>query len=147
MRYVFFSSRRRHTRCALVTGVQTCALPISLSGIPGGIFAPSLATGAGFGSWLRELFPNDPGGAVVLLGMIAYFTGVVRAPLTAVIIVSENTASRGLIMPLFTAAILADGSARAVCKARLYHGLAKSFLHQSRDQATDRDITGSSATT
>src|SRR3546814_16117224 len=27
----FFSSRRRHTRCALVTGVQTCALPISLS--------------------------------------------------------------------------------------------------------------------
>src|SRR3546814_2874872 len=29
----FFSSRRRHTRCALVTGVQTCALPIS--GFPG----------------------------------------------------------------------------------------------------------------
>src|SRR3546814_9518596 len=28
---VFFSSRRRHTRCALVTGVQTCALPISPS--------------------------------------------------------------------------------------------------------------------
>src|SRR3546814_3080947 len=30
----FLSSRRRHTRCALVTGVQTCALPIS----PGGMF-------------------------------------------------------------------------------------------------------------
>src|SRR3546814_4396014 len=30
----FFSSRRRHTRCALVTGVQTCALPISAA--PGG---------------------------------------------------------------------------------------------------------------
>src|SRR3546814_19181171 len=29
----FFSSRRRHTRCALVTGVQTCALPISISQI------------------------------------------------------------------------------------------------------------------
>src|SRR3546814_3962461 len=28
MFYFFFSSRRRHTRCALVTGVQTCALPI-----------------------------------------------------------------------------------------------------------------------
>src|SRR3546814_10712487 len=27
--FCFFSSRRRHTRCALVTGVQTCALPIS----------------------------------------------------------------------------------------------------------------------
>src|SRR3546814_7140879 len=29
--YFVFSSRRRHTRCALVTGVQTCALPISLT--------------------------------------------------------------------------------------------------------------------
>src|SRR3546814_1785819 len=29
MMFLFFSSRRRHTRCALVTGVQTCALPIS----------------------------------------------------------------------------------------------------------------------
>src|SRR3546814_10343049 len=29
----FFSSRRRHTRCALVTGVQTCALPIYIDGI------------------------------------------------------------------------------------------------------------------
>src|SRR3546814_15334979 len=29
MSFFFFSSRRRHTRCALVTGVQTCALPIA----------------------------------------------------------------------------------------------------------------------
>src|SRR3546814_4998389 len=32
--YFFFSSRRRHTRCALVTGVQTCALPILHKGLP-----------------------------------------------------------------------------------------------------------------
>src|SRR3546814_285258 len=31
---IFFSSRRRHTRCALVTGVQTCALPISRCVVP-----------------------------------------------------------------------------------------------------------------
>src|SRR3546814_8425805 len=31
--FFFFSSRRRHTRCALVTGVQTCALPILVGGI------------------------------------------------------------------------------------------------------------------
>src|SRR3546814_8770382 len=36
MLYFCFSSRRRHTRCALVTGVQTCALPIS----PGGRQTP-----------------------------------------------------------------------------------------------------------
>src|SRR3546814_2782912 len=38
----FFSSRRRHTRCALVTGVQTCALPIYLFGILRGIDAAAL---------------------------------------------------------------------------------------------------------
>src|SRR3546814_3335443 len=31
--FFFFSSRRRHTRCALVTGVQTCALPILPAGV------------------------------------------------------------------------------------------------------------------
>src|SRR3546814_3410452 len=34
--FFFFSSRRRHTRCALVTGVQTCALPIFERGLIGG---------------------------------------------------------------------------------------------------------------
>src|SRR3546814_5922273 len=34
---LFFSSRRRHTRCALVTGVQTCALPISPSSLEEGV--------------------------------------------------------------------------------------------------------------
>src|SRR3546814_8750229 len=37
--FFFFSSRRRHTRCALVTGVQTCALPISWPSSP--LFASS----------------------------------------------------------------------------------------------------------
>src|SRR3546814_3890339 len=35
MFWFFFSSRRRHTRCALVTGVQTCALPICIDGTDG----------------------------------------------------------------------------------------------------------------
>src|SRR3546814_3491921 len=42
----FFSSRRRHTRCALVTGVQTCALPIFMYGemieFPGGVYGMAL---------------------------------------------------------------------------------------------------------
>src|SRR3546814_1913861 len=41
----FFSSRRRHTRCALVTGVQTCALPIS-SDVSAARKAWTSATGA-----------------------------------------------------------------------------------------------------
>src|SRR3546814_16909848 len=42
----FFSSRRRHTRCALVTGVQTCALPILMS-IPGILLAIALVSLSG----------------------------------------------------------------------------------------------------
>ena len=103
----------------------------TVAGLPGGIFSPSLATGAGVGNLLCLLFPNDPRGAVVLLGMTAYFTGVVRAPLTAVIIIVEATASRGLILPLFASALIADASARLVCKEKLYHALARDFLSRS----------------
>src|SRR3546814_3362225 len=56
---VFFTSRRRHTRCALVTGVQTCALPISLLSEPermtvyamlrAALIALALVAGAGTG--------------------------------------------------------------------------------------------------
>src|SRR3546814_4196019 len=44
----FFSSRRRHTRCALVTGVQTCALPISgWLGMISGAFGMGVSRGCG----------------------------------------------------------------------------------------------------
>ena len=103
----------------------------TVAGLPGGIFSPSLATGAGVGNLLCQLFPGDPRGAVVLLGMVAYFTGVVRAPLTAVIIIVEATASRGMILPLFASALIADAAGRLVCKDKLYHALAREFLPRS----------------
>lgn len=102
-------------------------LATAVSGLPGGIFAPSLSVGAGIGDMLRSLFPAYPPGAIVLLGMVAYFTGVVRAPLTAVIIISETTASRGLMMPLLAAALTADFAAQLISRERLYHGLAQRF--------------------
>src|SRR3546814_9243816 len=42
VQFFFFSSRRRHTRCALVTGVQTCALPICTAPGPG--LSPAIDT-------------------------------------------------------------------------------------------------------
>src|SRR3546814_2170256 len=48
--FFFFSSRRRHTRCALVTGVQTCALPISVL-----VFADGLKRKNLRGDWLLEI--------------------------------------------------------------------------------------------
>ncbi len=99
----------------------------AIAGLPGGIFAPSLAVGAGVGNLLRAVFPGEPASAVVILGMVAYFAGVVRAPLTAVIILSETTASRGLMLPMFATAFIADAASRWVCREKLYHGLSRTF--------------------
>ena len=116
-------------------GKFAATLLSTVAGLPGGIFSPSLATGAGVGNLLCELFPGDPRGAVVLLGMTAYFTGVVRAPLTAVIIIVEATASRGMILPLFASALIADAAGRLVCKDKLYHALAREFLRPTTARA------------
>ncbi len=102
-------------------------LATSVSGMPGGVFAPSLAVGAGLGDLLKPLFPFAPGGAVVLLGMAGYFTGVVRAPLTSVVILSEITGSHALLLPLLATALIADSVAALVCRERLYHGLSRAF--------------------
>ena len=99
----------------------------AVAGLPGGIFAPSLAVGAGVGNLLREVFPGEPASAVVILGMVAYFVGVVRAPLTAVIILTETTASRGLMLPMFATAFIADFASQWVCREKLYHGLSQGF--------------------
>jgi H+/Cl- antiporter ClcA len=109
------------------------------SGAPGGIFAPSLSVGASLGGVIGLAFPHVALGPIVLLTMIAYFTGVVRAPLTAVIIVSEATASHAIVIPLFAAAIIADGASTLVCRERLYHGLSRGFaIATPRDEVLER---------
>jgi H+/Cl- antiporter ClcA len=100
----------------------------TLSGTPGGIFSPPLAVGAGVGNAMAGLFPGSPTSAIVLLGMAAYFVGVVRAPLTAVIILMETTASRGMILPLFATALIADATSALTSRERIYHGLSRAFL-------------------
>jgi H+/Cl- antiporter ClcA len=98
-----------------------------LSGIPGGIFAPSLAVGAGFGHNLALLFPAQPAAALLLLGMGAYFAGVVQAPLTAFVIVLEMTQNAELALPLMAATLIANGVSRTVCPRPLYKQLARGF--------------------
>ena len=102
-------------------------LATTLSGAPGGIFAPSLSVGAGLGQLIAQLLPGDDAGAIVLLGMIGYFTGVVRAPLTAVIITMEMTASRAMILPLFATALFADWVSAMICPEKIYHALSRQF--------------------
>lgn len=98
------------------------------SGIPGGIFAPSLAVGAGMGRCVAYFLPAAPAGAVVLLGMAGYFSGVVQAPITAAVIVMEMTDNQDMTIPLMAAAFLAFGVSRLVCHRPLYGTLAQRFL-------------------
>lgn len=99
-----------------------------VSGIPGGVFAPSLSVGAGLGHNLAALTPYAPIGAVVVLGMVAYFAGVVQAPVTAFVIVMEMTDNHDMIVPLMAASLLAAGTSKIVCRKPLYRALADQFL-------------------
>jgi len=102
-----------------------------VAGIPGGIFAPSLAVGAALGSELGPWLPMTPYGAVVVLTMAAYFAGVVQAPLTALVIVTEMTGNRGLTLPLMGAVLIGRGASASVCRQGLYRTLARPFLAAS----------------
>jgi H+/Cl- antiporter ClcA len=109
-----------------------------ISGIPGGLFAPSLSVGAGLGEWLSHLMPSAPEGAVVLLGMVAYFSGVVQAPITSAIIVMEMTDNQSVTVPLLATSFLAFGISRLVCRRPIYSVLARRFLEAHEHQAEHR---------
>lgn len=108
-----------------------------LSGTPGGIFAPSLAVGAGFGANLSHLLTFVPATTVIVLGMVAYFSGVTQAPLTTFIIVMEMTDNHDLVLPLMATALIAHGVSRIVCQEPLYKAMAERFLHQVPKPVTD----------
>jgi H+/Cl- antiporter ClcA len=104
-----------------------------ISGIPGGIFAPSLAVGAGLGHAIAQVLTQAPTGTLVLLGMVGYFSGVVQAPITATVIVMEMTDDQRVTVPLMATAMVAFGVSRLVCRRPLYATLAKRFLYHSAD--------------
>ena len=103
----------------------------AISGIPGGIFSPSLAVGAGIGSNIASFFHDAPLGAIMLLGMVSYFAGVVQAPITAFVIVTEMTDNHGMVVPLMAAALIAHVTSRMICEEGIYHALAKGFVERA----------------
>ncbi|MGP9811529.1 chloride channel protein [Rhodopseudomonas sp. NSM] len=100
----------------------------SVSGLPGGIFSPSLAVGAGLGSNIAALFAETPIAAIMLLGMVAYFSGVVQAPITAFVIVIEMTDNHAMVIPLMATSLIAYASSRLVSNEGIYHALARRFV-------------------
>ena len=76
---------------------------------PGGLFAPMLVLGAQagllFGVGCAALFPGFaiPPQAFAVVGMAAFFTGVVRAPLTGMVLITEMTTAFNLLLPMLAA--------------------------------------------
>ena len=102
-----------------------------LSGIPGGLFAPALATGAGIGADVGHLLGQEPAQAAVILGMVSYLSGVVQTPITAFVIVMEMTANNTLLFPLMAAAWLATLTAQLICREPISQALAARFIAQT----------------
>jgi H+/Cl- antiporter ClcA len=100
----------------------------SISGIPGGLFSPSLAVGAGIARDLTVLVPDVSIGALVVLCMAAYLAGVVQAPITSFVIVSEMTENHALVIPIMLASLIASATSKTICPEGVYHALSKRFL-------------------
>jgi len=106
-----------------------CATALSsMSGIPGGIFSPSLAIGAGLGVDVHLWFPSLPVSIMAVLGMAAFLSGVVQAPLTAVVIVLEMTHDHALVVPLMACSLTANWVAQRLSAEGVYHRLARRYL-------------------
>lgn len=99
----------------------------SVSGIPGGIFSPSLSVGAGLGADIARFMPQVPTSTVVLLAMVAYFAGVVQAPITSFVIVAEMTGSYDLTAPLMAASWIGYSAAKLIRARPIYDALAESM--------------------
>ncbi|MEC5398731.1 chloride channel protein [Uliginosibacterium sp. H1] len=126
-----------------VTGVDTLPLwymPLKvlatllsfMSGIPAGIFAPSLSIGAGTSSFAALLLPDTPTGVLALLCMVAYLAALTHAPITAFTIVMEMTGHHGLLIPLMAAGMIGQMTSRLLRQPPIYHALAERILRRIR---------------
>jgi H+/Cl- antiporter ClcA len=104
------------------------------AGIPGGIFSPALAVGAGMGESLAALLGGTDSNTVVLLGMAAFLAGVTQAPLTAAVISMELTANQSLIIPILAVCLLARGLSSVPCPTPIYRAFAARLVDEFEHQ-------------
>jgi chloride channel protein, CIC family len=99
------------------------------SGGSGGVFAPALFMGAMLGGsvgWLDVAVFHHPAeeiGAFAVVGMGAVFAGIIRAPMTSILIVFEMTGGYGLVLPLMIANMSAFALARHWRPLQIYEAL------------------------
>jgi H+/Cl- antiporter ClcA len=114
----------------LYTGLKFIATWLSAwSGVPAGVFAPSLAIGAGIGHDVAALLgaPRDIGIALIALGMVGFLAATTQGPITAFIIVMEMVAGQSMVLSLMACALVASGVSRAVARP-MYTELAAQCL-------------------
>jgi chloride channel protein, CIC family len=106
------------------------------AGTPGGLFAPMLVLGSQSGllfgglckDWLPSMAPHPTAFAVV--GMAAFFTAVVRAPVTGIVLVMEMTASFTLLLPMLGACFAAMVVPTLLGNAPIYDTLRQRTLQR-----------------
>ncbi len=112
--------------CVLKLAATVCSYS---SGGAGGIFAPSLFMGAMLGGtvgWIDvSVFHHstDSIGAFAVVGMGAVFAGIIRAPMTSILIIFEMTGGYGLVLPLMIANMSAFALARHWRPTPIYEAL------------------------
>ena len=105
---------------------------------PGGLFAPMLVLGSQSGllfgilchRWFPALAPDPT--ALAIVGMAAFFTAVVRAPLTGIILVIEMTASFTLLLPMLASCFAAMAVPTLLRDAPIYDSLRERTLERNR---------------
>jgi H+/Cl- antiporter ClcA len=108
------------------TLLKFCATWLSAwTGVPAGMFAPSLAIGAGIGHDVATLAELSREAAIPLiaLGMVGFLAATTQAPITAFIIVMEMVAGHTMVLSLMACAMLAAGVSRLVA-GPMYNELA-----------------------
>jgi H+/Cl- antiporter ClcA len=106
--------------------LKTAGLTLSFtSGASGGVFAPSLAAGAGVGSMIAGLFhfSETSSNLLILAGMVGFLTGVTRTPFTSAILVLEMTDRHNVIFHLMLAGMVAGLVSKLVDSHSLYDRL------------------------
>jgi CIC family chloride channel protein len=113
------------------------------AGTPGGLFAPLLVLGAQagllFGVACAWLFPGlgIPAPAFAVVGMAALFTGIVRAPLTGIVLITEMTAAFTLLLPMLGACFAAMLVATLLRDTPIYEALREGTLRREKGLRRD----------
>jgi H+/Cl- antiporter ClcA len=97
-----------------------------LPGAPGGLFAPSLAIGAGLGNTLHMLLSPMQLTMLIALGMVGYLAAVTQSPITAFVIVIEMINGHALVISLMATALIASRVSRMFAPP-LYEALSTRY--------------------